>query len=101
MSDIGYFFTNDQISSNPWVNFEKLWFHSPLKYADNVTTPTLFIHSEEDYRCPISEGLQMFTALKYHGVDSRLVAFKGENHDLSRLGNPKKESKVGGNNHLV
>ncbi|WFA08704.1 S9 family peptidase [Tissierella sp. Yu-01] len=92
-SDIGYYFADDQVASTPWDNVEKMWFHSPLKYADNVITPTLFIHSEEDYRCWIPEGLQMFTALKYHGVESRLVAFKGENHDLSRSGKPKNRIK--------
>jgi len=92
-SDIGYYFGDDQISSTPWTDIGKMWFHSPLKYADKVTTPTLFIHSDEDYRCWIPEGLQMFTALKYHGVESRLVAFKGENHELSRSGKPKNRIK--------
>ena len=88
-TDIGYFFVDDQIGATPWGDFETLWKHSPMKYADNVTTPTLFIHSEEDYRCWLAEGIQMFTALKYHGVESRLCIFKGENHDLSRTGRPK------------
>jgi dipeptidyl aminopeptidase/acylaminoacyl peptidase len=60
-----------------------------MKYADNVKTPTLFIHSEEDYRCWLAEGLQMFTSLKYNGVESKLVMFRGENHELSRSGKPK------------
>ncbi len=92
-TDIGYYFNADQNSSTPWENHDKLWWHSPLKYADKVKTPTLFIHSEEDYRCWIAEGLQMFTALKYHGVESRLCMFKGENHDLSRSGKPKHRIK--------
>ena len=88
-SDIGYYFTEDQNTATPWNNHRKLWEHSPLKYADQVQTPTLFIHSEEDYRCWLVEGIQMYTALKYHGVVSRLVMFRGENHDLSREGKPK------------
>lgn len=88
-TDIGYYFADDQNLSSPWDNQEKLWWHSPLKYADQVKTPTLFIHSEEDYRCWLTEGLQMFTALKYHNVESRLCMFRGENHDLSRSGKPK------------
>lgn len=87
-SDIGYYFGSDQNDATPWTNIEKLWFHSPLKYADKVETPTLFIHSTEDYRCPLEEGVQMFTALKYNGVDSKLVMFRGENHELSRSGKP-------------
>ncbi|WP_326910908.1 alpha/beta hydrolase family protein [Sedimentibacter sp. MB31-C6] len=88
-TDIGYYFNSDQNLSTPWDNVEKMWWHSPLKYANQVVTPTLFIHSEEDYRCWLAEGLQMFTALKYHGVDARLCMFKGENHELSRSGKPK------------
>ena len=65
------------------------WKKSPLKYADQVKTPTLFIHSVDDLRCPTPEGIQMFTALQYFGVPSKLVLFKGENHELSRSGKPK------------
>ena len=88
-SDIGYYFSKDQVGATPWSDVDKMWFHSPLKYADKVETPTLFIHSDEDYRCWIPEGLQMYVALKYHGVPSKLVVFKGENHELSRSGKPK------------
>lgn len=88
-TDIGYFFAEDQNLATPWGDHEKLWQHSPLKYADRVKTPTLFLHSEEDYRCWIAEGIQMFTALKYHGVEARLCMFRGENHELSRSGKPK------------
>ena len=91
-TDIGYFFTPDQIAAPLWdedgAGAEKLWWHSPLKYADKVKTPTLFIHSEQDYRCWLTEGLQMFTALRVHDVDTRLVMFRGENHELSRSGKP-------------
>ena len=88
-TDIGYYFNADQNLSTPWENHDKLWWHSPLKYANNVKTPTLFIHSEEDYRCWLPEGIQMFTALKYFGVDARLCMFRKENHELSRSGRPK------------
>ena len=88
-TDIGYYFNVDQNASSPWVNPDKLWWHSPMRYADKVKTPTLFIHSEQDYRCWIAEGLQMFTSLKYHGVPARLCMFRGENHELSRSGKPK------------
>lgn len=92
-TDIGYYFANDQNAATPWSDYEKLWFHSPMKYADKVVTPTLFIHSEEDYRCWLPEGLQMYSALKYHGVESRLCMFRGENHELSRSGKPKHRVK--------
>ena len=89
-TDIGYYFVYDQGGeATPWNGHDRLWKSSPLKYADRAQTPTLFIHSEEDYRCWYPEGLQMFTALKYHGVESRLCMFRGENHELSRGGKPK------------
>lgn len=50
---------------------------------------TLFIHSDEDYRCPLPEALQMYSALLNQGVPSRMCIFKGENHSLSRSGRPK------------
>ncbi len=72
-SDIGYRFGPDQMAAGPWADPEKTWWHSPLKYADKVSTPTLFIHSGEDYRCPLPEGLQMLTALMIHGVPARQI----------------------------
>lgn len=89
VSDIGSYFAADQCDADPFTDPEKLWKLSPLRYAPNVKTPTLFIHSDEDYRCPLEQGLQMYTALVQHGVPSRLCLFHGENHDLSRSGKPK------------
>ncbi|MBQ2062739.1 MAG: S9 family peptidase [Oscillospiraceae bacterium] len=88
VSDIGVEFVKDQNAVGPWDDPEKLWWHSPMKYADRVRTPTLFIHSFEDYRCPIDQGYQMFTALVAHGVEAKMVCFRGENHELSRSGKP-------------
>ena len=53
-----------------------------------MKTPTLFIHSDEDYRCPLEQGLQMYSALVDRGVPARLCLFHGENHELSRSGKP-------------
>ena len=53
-----------------------------------MKTPTLFIHSLKDYNCPLSEGMQMFAAIKYFGVPSKAFLFEGENHELSRSGKP-------------
>ena len=67
---------------------EKLWFHSPLRYVANCKTPTLFLHSDADYRCNVAEGIEMYAALKILGVETRLCVFHGENHELSRSGKP-------------
>ncbi len=66
-----------------------LWFHSPLAYADKVKTPTLFIQSDEDYRCWMGDAIQMLQALMMHGVPTRMCLFHGESHGLSRTGKPK------------
>lgn len=88
VSDIGIEFLKDQHHATPWTDPQKLWWFSPMKYLDKCHTPTLFIHSNEDYRCPIDQGYQMVTSLIDQGVDCRLVHFKGENHELSRSGKP-------------
>jgi len=94
ISDIGYFFDNDQMDINdPWSGAETLWDRSPLKYAQNVKTPTLVLHSDQDYRCWSPEAYQWFTALKLLGVDTKLVMFHGENHELSRSGRPDLREK--------
>lgn len=87
-TDIGYYFNMDQIHADPWNTPDKMWTHSPLKYANKAKTPTLFIQSDEDYRCWMGDAIQMFSALKYFGVEARMCLFHGENHELSRSGKP-------------
>src|SRR5712692_10456873 len=72
--------------------FQKMdlyWDRSPLKYAKNVKTPTLILHSDNDYRVPIEQGEQWFRALKHFGVTAEIVFFPRENHNLTRTGEPK------------
>ena len=88
-TDLGILHASQQIYSSTFIDYQYVWNTSPLKYAGNVTTPTLFIHSSEDWRCGPAEGLQMYTALKFHGIETRLCLFMGENHELSRSGHPK------------
>lgn len=93
VSDIGPLFAADQTGGDIYENMEKMWEHSPLKYAQNVTTPLLFIHSNEDYRCPMEQGMQFYTALADQGNLVRMCYFKGENHELSRSGKPRHRVK--------
>lgn len=88
-TDIGLTFDMEQVAGDPWSNLENMWIQSPLKWAHKAKTPTLFIQSDQDYRCYMADALQMFTALKYHGVEARMCLFHGENHELSRSGKPK------------
>ena len=52
-------------------------------------TPTLIIHSIEDYRTWLDQGVLFFTALKLHGVETKLVLFPEESHELTRKGKPR------------
>ena len=70
----------------PWENLENYWKQSPLQYIGNARTPTLVIHSEQDMRCPIEQGEQIFVALKRLGVDTEMVRYPGTSHGLSRIG---------------
>lgn len=88
VSDIGFFFTEDQIGGNAWDDTEKLWKHSPLAYVGDVSTPLLILHGEQDLRCPIEQAEQLYVALKRRKQTTRFVRFPGANHELSRGGHP-------------
>lgn len=64
----------------PHVSREKLLEFSPHLHVESFSTPTLVVHGEKDFRCPISEGLGMYTALQTMGVPSRLLVFPDEGH---------------------
>ncbi|QSO50917.1 S9 family peptidase [Alicyclobacillus curvatus] len=88
-SDIGFWFNKAELGgADLWDAEEFIMARSPIRYAKNITTPTKVIHSEEDYRCPMEQAQQWFTALKRLNVDTEFVRFAGENHDLSRNGKP-------------
>lgn len=65
---------------NPYADPAGYDRHAPIRHVAQWKTPTLILHGEKDYRCPVSEGLNLFEALQYHGVDSELVIFPDENH---------------------
>lgn len=87
VSDIGYYFTPWQIGAD-MTDIDKLWDASPLKYAVNVETPLLILHSENDYRCPIEQGQQLYITLKGMGKETSFVRFPQADHNLSRVGLP-------------
>ncbi len=88
-SDYGFKHGESGNMGYPWRDEEKLLAQSPLRYAENVETPTLLIHSENDLRCTIQQAEEFFVALMELGVDIELVRFPEENHELSRSGKPK------------
>ncbi|MCO7127298.1 S9 family peptidase [Sporolactobacillus shoreicorticis] len=89
-SDIGYYFLTRYFNgADLWSDEDTLMQFSPIRYANQVKTPTCIIHSEQDHRCPIEQAEQWYTALRRLGVETRFVRIKGENHELSRSGRPK------------
>lgn len=72
----------------PWERRDVYRRLSPISYVENVTTPTLIIHSEQDYRAPIGDAEQWFMALKNLGVPVEMVRYPGSSHGLSRTGEP-------------
>jgi dipeptidyl aminopeptidase/acylaminoacyl peptidase len=89
VSDIGWTFGKTEMGGDWWNMLDTFMEKSPIKHVKNVKTPTMIIHSEEDYRCPMEQGEQLFTALKVLGVETEFIRFPGESHELSRSGKPK------------
>jgi len=85
-SDFNWWFERELDAGPPFENLQKYWEMSPIKYIGNAKTPTLVVHSENDLRCPIEQGEQVFVALKRIGVDTAFLRFPGEFHGLSRNG---------------
>jgi dipeptidyl aminopeptidase/acylaminoacyl peptidase len=82
-----------------WEDFDNYWRQSPLKYIANAKTPTLVIHNEEDLRCEIEQGEQVFVALKKLGLETEMVRFPGEPHGLSRDG--RTDRRIARLNHIL
>ena len=88
-SDIGGVFPENYLGEEYPDSWELLWEKSPLAIADRVTTPTLIVHSENDFRCPIEQAEQYFTALLRNGTTTEMLRFPGEGHEMSRDGKPR------------
>ncbi len=66
----------------PWEDIEEYWRRSPLSLVGNVTTPTMLIAGEQDFRTPMPESEQYYQALKLLGVDTALVRVPERSHTL-------------------
>ncbi len=73
-------FLPDYFSGEPWEQFEAYGKHSPMRYADKVVTPTLVLHGEADARVPISQGYELYNALKRRGVETEMVVYPRQPH---------------------
>ncbi len=73
-----------EFGGTPWGNPDEYRKWSPSTYAANFKTPVLVIHSEQDFRVPVTQGLQFFTALQRRGVPSKLLYFPDEDHFVAK-----------------
>jgi acylaminoacyl-peptidase len=67
----------------PWEHQEHYWKRSPLSRVGNVSTPTMLLTGEADYRTPISESEQFYQALQLRKVDTALVRIPGASHGIA------------------
>ena len=88
-SDVPTLMSNE-FDAEPWENHEAFWDNSPLKYAANIKTPLLLIHSENDFRVPIEQGEQLFAWVR-RATDTpvKMLRYPRDGHELSRSGEPK------------
>jgi len=88
-SDIGWFFGLEYLGDAATDDgAAAVAAQSPMAHVGTVTTPTLVIHSEQDWRCPVEQGQRWFVELKRRGVPAELLLFPGEGHELTRSGRP-------------
>jgi dipeptidyl aminopeptidase/acylaminoacyl peptidase len=83
-SDIGSFFVDLYAGGDP----EQIARQDPLHHADAIRSPMLIIHAEQDYRCPLEQAQRLYERLLRNGVETEMLLFPGEGHELSRSGLP-------------
>ncbi|HZQ59519.1 MAG TPA: S9 family peptidase, partial [Acidimicrobiales bacterium] len=88
-SDIGFAFQAGYVGVSHLEAPEVYVRTSPITYVEQMHTPLLIIHSDNDLRCPAEQAEQLFVALRSLRRDVELVRFPGEGHELSRSGSPR------------
>ena len=89
-SDVGWFLERELQAPYADDAGRKLFERSPMRAAAAIAAPLLVEHSERDYRCPIDQGEQLFTALRRLGrTDAEFVRFTQTGHEMSRGGKPR------------
>lgn len=82
-ADAYNFFHQYWFDSPPWEDPQPYLDRSPISYVGNVTTPTLVITGESDYRTPMSESEQYYQALQIRKIPSALVRIPGASHGIA------------------
>ena len=81
-ADLNYYFATTWFDAPPWEDYESYWKRSPLSLVGNVSTPTMLLTGEADYRTPMSETEQYYQALKHRGIDTLMVRIPGASHSI-------------------
>ncbi len=89
-TDIPNFNVREMGGITPWENLELFWQQSPISHVEKVQCPVLIIHSENDFRVPISQAEEYFVALKKFGKTVEFVRYPEDGHELSRSGKPSR-----------
>jgi len=84
-------FLPDYFSGEPWDNFKAYLDHSPMAHVKGVTTPTLILHGDADARVPVSQGYELYNALKRQGITASMVVYPRMQHLPSE---PKEELDI-------
>ena len=82
-ADFYTFFHQYWFENPPWEDPEAYWARSPLSLVGNVTTPTMLLTGEADYRTPISETEQYYQALQLRDVDTAMVRIPEAPHGIA------------------
>jgi dipeptidyl aminopeptidase/acylaminoacyl peptidase len=78
------FFANHDQNGSYWKNKANYDKFSPHNFVQNWNTPILIIHNEKDFRVPLTQGMEAFTAAQTMGIPSRFLYFPDENHWVSK-----------------
>ncbi|TID17353.1 dipeptidyl-peptidase-like protein V precursor [Venturia nashicola] len=81
------YFPFHDVGAKPWEQQEAWDKWDPSRFSKNWETPHLIIHSEKDFRVPISEGLSSFNVLQARGVDSKFLTYSDQGHFVNGLNN--------------
>ena len=88
-SDIGWYWLEPEMEQPLWGNLDWYMRHSPLWFIEQMQTPMLLLQAETDFRCPIEQGEQFYTALRSRGIDAEMIRFPGERHGQLSNGKPR------------
>jgi acylaminoacyl-peptidase len=82
-SDGPAFFYKYWFPGPPWEHEAHYMARSPISLVGNVTTPTMLITGEVDYRTPMAETEQYYAALKIRGIDAAMVRVPDAGHGIA------------------